>query len=757
MRMTNRNVKISPFRYWCQQTLPLTFDDSLSYMELLSKVIKHLNDCVADVATAEQDIINLHNAFVQLQGYVNEYFQNLNVQSEVDHKIDEMVENGTFDQLLDPIVGSQIAGVVADQIGDVVAGQIGDVVAGQIGDVVEEQLPVVVNQQLETVVGEQVTEWLEENIDPTTMPVVDPTLSIHGAAADAKETGDRFRSIGVYHPNVIDANLFSVPYSYDDTWDEGDIIPTHLNTFQVSESGWYAVVARFKWGANMTVNDWNVMPALYRASDNTRLNISGAVPSLNSKATFGQDYATIVGVWHAVAFLDEDLKLGFHFYNGSTAIYLDFEVSDYALIKFDSSDELYEWADNNCPNVDGYYTPVSNGVFVVTADVESPSLIAKFAELEEENEELRQELIDSYVTDSATGAIASFPDGADNIPVKDLKVAIEPVQSGSGDPSPDNIRPISGWNGANVYRIGKNLFNIADLWANGTTATSGGESNKYIDIPVPVGTTATCSTNVPNNTNPSVASVMVEGNANNTTPPSSTSGVFLNTPRTVTSTDGYIRIHIRTASSSYLAWNEQSFAPYYIQLELGSTATDYEPYNGNTYPISWQTEAGTVYGGTLDVTTGVLTGTHEIVDMGDLSWSSYMGAFYANIVGKNYLNQYANVICSCYATYPENFNNASTAGNTLSNGQIAGFYRSSGTSTDSYVYVKDTAYNDPTAFKTAVTGQKIVYELATPITYQLTPTEVSTVLGQNNIWANCGDVDVEYRADTKLYIQKVIA
>lgn len=50
---------------------------------------------------------------------------------------------------------------------------------------------------------------------------------------------------------------------------------------------------------------------------------------------------------------------------------------------------------------------------------------------------------------SASGAIASFSDGAD-LPLKSLLVDIEPVQSGSGDPSPTNIRPISGWNAVNV-------------------------------------------------------------------------------------------------------------------------------------------------------------------------------------------------------------------------------------------------------------------------------------------------------------------
>ena len=45
----------------------------------------------------------------------------------------------------------------------------------------------------------------------------------------------------------------------------------------------------------------------------------------------------------------------------------------------------------------------------------------------------------------------------------------------------------------------------------------------------------------------------------------------------------------------------------YPQIELGSTATAYEPYTGNQISVNWEDEAGTVYGGTLDVTNGVLT------------------------------------------------------------------------------------------------------------------------------------------------------
>lgn len=58
---------------------------------------------------------------------------------------------------------------------------------------------------------------------------------------------------------------------------------------------------------------------------------------------------------------------------------------------------------------------------------------------------------------SAEGAIVSFSDGAD-LPLKSLLVDIDPVQSGSGDPSPTNIRPISGWSAVNVAVVGKNLW-----------------------------------------------------------------------------------------------------------------------------------------------------------------------------------------------------------------------------------------------------------------------------------------------------------
>lgn len=44
--MTNNFTEVKPLRYWVQHILPLVYDDSLSYMELLGKVVKVLNEIV---------------------------------------------------------------------------------------------------------------------------------------------------------------------------------------------------------------------------------------------------------------------------------------------------------------------------------------------------------------------------------------------------------------------------------------------------------------------------------------------------------------------------------------------------------------------------------------------------------------------------------------------------------------------------------------------------------------------------------------
>lgn len=44
---TNNLATIGQFRFWCQKVLPAVYDDSLSYYELLCKVIQKLNEVIA--------------------------------------------------------------------------------------------------------------------------------------------------------------------------------------------------------------------------------------------------------------------------------------------------------------------------------------------------------------------------------------------------------------------------------------------------------------------------------------------------------------------------------------------------------------------------------------------------------------------------------------------------------------------------------------------------------------------------------------
>lgn len=66
-------------------------------------------------------------------------------------------------------------------------------------------------------------------------------------------------------------------------------------------------------------------------------------------------------------------------------------------------------------------------------------------------------------------------------------------------------------------------------------------------------------------------------------------------------------------------------------------------------------------------------------------------------------------------------------------------------------------YANATEFKTAMSGVQFVYELATPLTYQLTPKQIAA-LTENYVWAsNGGNVSVTFIADTKSYINMKIA
>ena len=268
-----------------------------------------------------------------------------------------------------------------------------------------------------------------------------------------------------------------------------------------------------------------------------------------------------------------------------------------------------------------------------TSDVEAAKLAHDVSDLKESINNIEPVAYAGVEQKTITDVpIASFDDGADDVPVKKLVVDIEPVQSGTGDPSPDNIRPITGWTICNIYHSGEDT------------------------------------------SNPTVI------------------------------------------------------------------------------PIAFPSEAGTVYGGNLEINedgSGTLTVDRLGLDMGSLSWQ-YTGEsawFCARTTALPYAPyRYAQgqnpdkASCSIYPVFVGNSATLNAADKviTVANIALSGVYG---------IIVKDTTYTSLADFKPSVANQTVVYELATPQVYSFTAHQVKTLLGLNNIWADTGDIaELTYRA-----------
>lgn len=73
---------------------------------------------------------------------------------------------------------------------------------------------------------------------------------------------------------------------------------------------------------------------------------------------------------------------------------------------------------------------------------------------------------------------------------------------------------------------------------------------------------------------------------------------------TARANEHYVRFYFNPGPYSQI--QESTWDSIDIQIERGGAPTAYEPYVGADYTINWASEAGTVYGGTIDLVSGVL-------------------------------------------------------------------------------------------------------------------------------------------------------
>lgn len=75
------------FRFWCQKVLPLVYDDSLSYYEVLCKVAKYINDLI----DSDKEIVKDVEALQSEMRIVNEWIANFDDNAR--QIMEEIIEN----------------------------------------------------------------------------------------------------------------------------------------------------------------------------------------------------------------------------------------------------------------------------------------------------------------------------------------------------------------------------------------------------------------------------------------------------------------------------------------------------------------------------------------------------------------------------------------------------------------------------------------------------------------------------------------
>lgn len=229
-----------------------------------------------------------------------------------------------------------------------------------------------------------------------------------------------------------------------------------------------------------------------------------------------------------------------------------------------------------------------------------------------------------------------------------------------------------------------------------------------------------------------------------------------------------IRIAIGKADNSDIAPADAPSAQ--LMLQVGSTATAYEPYAGTTVPL-YDGALRSLPDGTKDTLalsylrpstregwawyTPTLTNHVGEVDLGTLAWSSYSSGaaqkWVAQISNLQYNVSAARRMCTAYTVVA-----SKSASSAMADGTIATAQKASHT-----IYVRDDAYVDATveAFMAHVSGVLFDYLLEEPTTETLDPIELPVLPAPTcTVWADpTTGLRMEYVRDTNLVIASLEA
>lgn len=304
-------------------------------------------------------------------------------------------------------------------------------------------------------------------------------------------------------------------------------------------------------------------------------------------------------------------------------------------------------------------------------------------------------------------------------------VSFVPKQEGSGDPSPDNVRPISGYDSVTVNGRGKNLITLEHTMRGTYGYVLGVTRLTEYRVFLVNGATYTLSFDVGFTLPTYLYSV-----SKSSTSPHQLGNIAITGATSITFTvdlpTGFYSIHLYNGNT----WIEQPFTKW--QLEVGSTPTAYEPYQPGT--TATLTLPETIYGGTVDVVAGEGEKTWGYLEFnGSESWGLYepSSVRLANQFRINLSGFYAD---GCVSSH---YKSNTTIPQTDKSIQSTSYFGNS-------VNICDSGFNAVEEWKAYLAAQyaagtpvTIAYQLATPEPFQATGNQQLTSLtGYNTIYTN---------------------
>jgi len=312
-------------------------------------------------------------------------------------------------------------------------------------------------------------------------------------------------------------------------------------------------------------------------------------------------------------------------------------------------------------------------------------------------------------------------------PLKSLALSLLPRQSGTGDPSPQNIRSLIPWGEVGTWHTGVNVWD--EEWESGNiNFSTGAKQNSSVNIRS-------------KNYIPIVGGETYYGKASTLT--SSACVIFFYTEDKTYISNAYC------GNTTFTVPSDAKYALFYcgsaygttynhdISINYPSTDTEYHPYTGQSHPVNVGNITPPVYGASIDLTTGEVWGTWAFVELNgtEANWNNYNQgtAFSLPITGMT-TDKYKSVFCDRFAQ--------------IKNITSFGVYASASNYYAYFINATDIeGVTDLASWKAylAENPMGFAYQLATPVLLAtLTPQQINALVGVNTVWSDADNIDLTF-------------